>query len=323
MRTPDPLVLGSRGSELALWQAEFVRSKLEARGHRVAIEEISTQGDRVQDVPIHEMGDEAVFTKELDRALLTGDIHAAVHSLKDVPSRLPEGITLAAVSDRADPRDAFVAHPSFRGALDELPEGATLATASLRRQAQLKAWRPDLNITPVRGNVDTRLEKLDASDWDGMVLAVAGLTRMGRTARIREAIDARIVVPAVAQGALGAACAAENDAIAGALRDAMHHEATGACTIAERAFLRHVGGGCQVPLGAWARMTDDETMRIDACIASLDGAESYRDHRTCAPEDGAATAESLAQDLLDAGGGDIVFAILGDRDGTPTSPFHP
>ena len=320
MILPDPFVLGTRGSELALWQAQFVKSKLESRGHRVEIEAISTRGDRVQDVPISEIGDEAVFTAELDRALLTGDVHASVHSLKDVPSTLPDGVTLGAVSDRENPMDAFVAHPSFNGQMAELPDGATLATASLRRKAQLKAWRTDLNVVPVRGNVDTRLDKLDDSDWHGMILAVAGLIRMGRSARIREHIDVDIMVPAVAQGALGVTHATESPSVGTALRDAMHHTITARCTAAERAFLRTVGGGCQVPLGAWARMEDADTLRLDACIADLDGSASHRGHRTCPPSDAEAAGRDLADELLEAGGADILFAILGDGAYAPPSP---
>lgn len=323
MVSPDPFVIGTRGSELALWQANFVRAKLESRGHRVEIETISTRGDRVQDVPISEIGDEAVFTKELDRALLSGDIHAAVHSLKDVPSQLPDGITLGAVSDRENPLDAFVAHPSFDGHLHDLPEGATVATASLRRKAQLKAWRTDLNVVPVRGNVDSRLEKMDRSDWHGMILAVAGLLRMGRSARIRDHISEEIMVPAVAQGALGVAHASEHSEVGAALQEALHHTITARCTAAERAFLRKVGGGCQVPLGAWARMEDEDTLRLDACIADLDGTEAYRGHRTGPPSEAEAMGRDLAEELLAAGGADILFAILGDRSGSGHSPFQP
>jgi hydroxymethylbilane synthase len=321
MRLPNPIVLGTRGSELALWQANFVRSKLEAHGHRVDVETISTRGDEVQDVPISEIGDEAVFTQELDRALLTGDIHVAVHSLKDLPSHLPPGITLAAVSDREVPLDAFVAHPSFDGDLADLPEGATVATASLRRKAQLRAWRSDVNVVPVRGNVDTRLEKLDDSDWEGMILASAGLLRMGLSARIRERIDPEIMVPAVGQGALGIACAEEHEPVTRLLQEALHHDVTGTCTTAERAFLQRTGGGCQVPMGAWARMVEDGEIVLDACIASLDGDETYRDSRTFAPEDAHPAGTALAQDLLDRGADEVLDEILGDR--PQSSPFRP
>lgn len=324
MTIPDPLVLGTRSSELALWQANFVKSKLEAQGHRVVLETITTRGDEAQDVPVSEIGDEAVFTKELDRALLAGDVHLAVHSLKDIPSTVPEGITLAAVGPREAPFDAFVAHPSFDGHLEDLPMKATVATASLRRTAQLRTWRSDLDVVPVRGNVDTRLEKLVESDWHGMILAVAGLLRMGLSAHIRDRIDAEIMVPAVGQGALGIACSADHDAIVERLHEGLHDEATGYATVAERAFLRRVGGGCQVPLGAWARLTDEGDLVLDACIAALDGSEHYRDRCRCAPEDGEAVGRTLANDLLEAGGDEVVQRVLGNGSQEPAgSPFRP
>ncbi|MFP4228479.1 MAG: hydroxymethylbilane synthase [Salinivenus sp.] len=319
---PDPLRLGTRGSTLALWQANFVKSKLEAEGHRVVIETISTRGDEARDTAISEIGDEAVFTKELDHALLAGEIHLAVHSLKDIPSTVPEGIRLAAVAGRENPLDAFVAHPAFDGALADLPEGATLATASLRRTAQLRTWRPDLDVVSVRGNVDTRLEKLDDSSWHGMVLAVAGLLRLGLSARIREPIDPAVMLPAVGQGALGVACSANDPGLVRRLRAVLHDEAAGYATDAERAFLAEVQGGCQVPMGAWARLGDEGDLRIDACIAALDGSEHYRDHRTCAPEEGPSVARALAKDLLEAGGAEILDRILDDQ-ANRASPFRP
>lgn len=323
MSIPDPLVLGTRGSELALRQANTVRSKLEAAGHRVELETISTRGDESTDTPISEIGDEAVFTKELDRALLDGDVDLAVHSLKDIPSTVPSGLALAAIGERADARDAFVAHPSFDGHLEDLPDGATVATASLRRTAQLLTWRSDLDVVPVRGNVDTRLEKLTESDWTGMVLAVAGLVRLGLSVHIRDRIDPDLMIPAVGQGALGIACQEDRDALEALLHDVLHHAPSDYATAAERAFLRRVGGGCQVPLGAWARIEDDELV-LDACIAALDGSEHYRDSRRCAPDEGETVGRELAVDLLAAGGDQILDDVLGDRRREPSgSPFHP
>ncbi len=313
MTSQEPLVLGTRGSELALWQANFVRSKLEAAGHRVELETISTRGDEDRDTPIAELGDEAVFTKELDRALLAGDIDLAVHSLKDIPSTVPEGLALAAIGPRETPFDAFVAHPSFDGHLEDLPAGATVATASLRRQAQLRTWRDDLEIVPVRGNVDTRIEKLKESSWHGMVLAVAGLVRLGLGVHIRDEIDPEIMVPAVGQGALGIACVKGDETVHSILHEVLHHEPTGFATAAERAFLREVGGGCQVPMGAWAHLTDEGDLTLDACIAALDGSESYRDQRTGPPEDGKKMGRSLAVELLEAGGAQILEEVLGEE----------
>jgi hydroxymethylbilane synthase len=310
----SPLVLGTRGSRLALWQARRVKEQLEAGGHAARLREITTTGDRRQDAPLSELNDEAVFTKELDRALLDGGIHLAVHSLKDLPSHVPEGITLAAVSARASPLDAFVAHPSFEGKLKDLPEEATLATASLRRRAQLKAWRPDLEVAPVRGNVDTRLQKLAHSDWHGMVLAVAGLRRMGLAEHIREKIAPRVMVPAVGQGALGIACASENDALRSALRRTLHDERAGTCAAAERAFMKAVGGGCQVPTGAYARFPGNGDARsgrllLSGCIAGLDGEPLLREERTTRPEDAEATGRALAEALLEQGGREVLNEI--------------
>lgn len=306
----SPLVLGTRGSQLALWQARRVKEQLEEGGHTARLREITTTGDRRQDAPVSELNDEAVFTKELDRALLAGEIHLAVHSLKDLPSHVPEGLTLAAVSARASPLDAFVAHPSFGGKLKDLPEGATLATASLRRRAQIKAWRPDLEVVPVRGNVDTRLRKLARSDWHGMVLAVAGLRRMGLAEHIRQEIAPRVMVPAVGQGALGIACASENEALRSELRRTLHDERTGTCAAAERAFMKAVGGGCQVPTGAYARFSEEsDRLVLSGCIAGLDGEPLFREERTARSENAEATGHALAEALLEQGGRAVLDAI--------------
>jgi hydroxymethylbilane synthase len=323
MALPQPLILGTRGSQLALWQANHVKDQLAAAGVEAELQQITTRGDREQALPVSEMGDESVFTKELDRALLGGSIHVAVHSLKDIPSEVPDGITLAAIGERASPFDAFVAHPSFDGPLEDLPEGATLATASLRRKAQLKAWRPDLNVVPVRGNVDSRIEKLDASDWHGMVLAVAGLERMGLRHRIRHAIAPEIMVPAVGQGALGIACHADATEVHDLLRETLHHTPSGWAAAAERGFMRRLEGGCQVPTGAWARLAGEEEedsadshadaspeLVIDGCVAALDGSECYREQRTFTPDTAQPTGAALAETLLDQGGRAILDAIL-------------
>ena len=240
-----------------------------------------------------------------------------------IPSTVPSGLALAAIGERADPRDAFVAHPSFDGSPHDLPEGATVATASLRRTAQLLTWRSDLDVVPVRGNVDTRIEKLAQSDWTGMVLAVAGLARLGLSVHIRDRIDPSLIVPAVGQGALGIACREDQEALRDLLGGALHHNPSGVAADAERAFLRRVGGGCQVPLGAWARLEDDALV-LDACIAALDGSEHYRDQRRCAPEEGAEMGRELAADLLGMGGDQILDDVLGEqRQASSNSPFRP
>jgi hydroxymethylbilane synthase len=255
-----------------------------------------------------EVGDEALFTKEIDRAMLRDEIDIAVHSLKDLPSRLPKGIALAAVSERAEPFDAFVAHPDFDGSLDALPEGATIATSSLRRKAQLKAWRADLNVVPVRGNVDSRLQKLADSSWHGMVLAVAGLVRMDLADAIRTPFPPSIMVPSVGQGALGVTCRTDDVSLHELIQSTIHHRPTGRAATAERGFMKRIGGGCHVPTGAWARFKDGELV-MDACIAALDGSELYRDRRTCPPGQENNAGAALADQLLNAGGAAIIDAV--------------
>jgi len=309
------LVIGTRGSALALWQARRIQQQLRHHGYDSTLQRISTRGDRVQDVPISEIGDEAVFTKELDRALLDERIDCAVHSLKDLPSRLPEGIALAAVGRRASPFDAFVGHPNRSAVLQELPEGAVVATASLRRRAQLLAWRSDLTVVPVRGNVDSRLETLAESDWHGMVLAVAGLKRLGRGEAIRSVIPADIMVPAVGQGALAITCRTADSELRTLLRGTLHDPDTATAITAERSFMKRIDGGCQVPTGAWARLNAERELVIDGCVAALDGHTAFRIQKTAPLDEAEAVGTELAQELLDAGGAAVLDAIR-----TPESP---
>jgi hydroxymethylbilane synthase len=304
----DSVILGTRASALALWQAHHVKARLEAAGHAVDVQEVTTTGDRILDTPLAEIGDKGLFTKELDLALLEGRIHLAVHSLKDLPTTLPAGITIAAVSERAAPWDAFVAHPSFDETLADLPEGATLATSSLRRKAQLLAWRPDLQVVPVRGNVDTRLRKLDESDWHGLILAVAGLERLGLDDRIRERVPFEVMIPAVSQGALGIVCSETDKPTRQLLRETIHHEPAGTVVTAERAFLRRLEGGCSAPIGAHARFQNG-VLRLDGCVASVDGQRLVRGHRTGSSGEADALGLTLANDLLERGAGAILDAI--------------
>lgn len=304
------LVLGTRGSALALRQARLVKRSLEKVGYQVDLQEISTAGDRNLDVPISQIGDTGIFTKELDLALLDGRIQLAVHSLKDLPTRLPDGIRLAAVPEREDPRDAFVAHPRISSVLSGLPNGARLATSSLRRTAQLKAWRKDLEIVSVRGNVDSRLNKLDGGDWHGLILASAGLRRLGLESRIREKVDFDIMLPAVGQGALGVVCSAADEELYALLRELLHDHAIGFCTSAERALLRRLEGGCSVPIGAYGRVSDGSLI-LEGCVTSLEGTLNYRDRVTGRAEDAERLGLELAERLLSAGAGAILKEIRG------------
>ena len=237
------LVIGSRGSQLALWQAQWIAARLAEHGHETRIEIIKTTGDKITDVPLAKVGTKGLFTKEIEEALLDRRIDLAIHSLKDLPTEIPAGLTIAAVPEREDPRDAMVG-----ARLSELPAGAKVGTSSLRRAAQLRMVRPDLAIESVRGNLDTRVRKLDEGQYRAIVLAAAGLTRLGWAHRIAEILSPEVMCPAVGQGALAVETRHEGEA-----RDfcaVLDHAATRAAVTAERAVLAALGGGCQVPIGA-------------------------------------------------------------------------
>lgn len=303
-----PLRIGTRASQLALWQAHHVQAILNRAGISTEVVEITTTGDKILDVPLSDIGDKALFTKELDVALLDGRIDLAVHSLKDLPTTLPDGIALAAISDREDPSDAFVAHPSFAGKMAEVPPGGIIATSSLRRTAQLRAWRPDIEVVPVRGNVNTRLRKLDESTWHGIILAYAGLARLGMHDRIRERIDFGIMLPAVSQGVLGVVCREGRVDVHELLRTHVDHPETAHCVAAERAFLRTLEGGCSVPVGAHARIQGDG-IALEGVVASLDGTRHLRKSADGPATDPETLGISLANRML-ANGADSILAEI-------------
>ncbi len=303
------LKLGTRGSALALWQANHVQGLLEQAGYKVEQERITTRGDQILDKPLALIEGKSLFTKELDVALIEGKIDLAVHSLKDLPSQLPPGLRLAAISPRENPMDAFVAHPSFEGTLEDLREGAIIGTSSLRRTAQLKAWRPDLQVMPIRGNVDTRLAKLDASNWDGIVLAAAGLIRIGFEDRIHTIFEPSLMLPAVGQGALGIVCAESNKAVAQALIDTIHNANTAAAVRSERAFLNCLEGSCHVPVGGYAKWNDQQELILHGLVASLDGTEVVRGEEKVDPDFPEEAGIVLAQRLLEAGAGEILQLV--------------
>ncbi len=303
------LNLGTRGSALALWQANHVQSLLEKAGFEVEQEHITTRGDQILDKPLAQIEGKSLFTKELDVAIVDGRIDFAVHSLKDLPSELPEGLYLAAISPRENPFDAFVAHPDFEGNLEDLPEGAIIATSSLRRTAQLKAWRPDLNIVSVRGNIDTRLAKLDASDWHGIVLAAAGLIRMEWDERIHTLFDTSIMLPAVGQGALGIVCAEENMEVRTILHDTLHDAKTAAAVSSERAFLNYLEGSCHVPVGGFASWDNSGKLVLNGLVASLDGSIVIRGRELVDAEFPEKAGIVLAQRLLAEGADEILQLV--------------
>ena len=293
--------IGTRASALALWQTEHVRARLHAAGIETERVEIRTTGDMVQHVPLASIGGRALFTRQIDEALLEGRIDLAVHSLKDLPTTLPEGIALAAVGEREDPRDALVG----RGPIswDALPRGGVVATSSLRRRAQLLHLRPDLEVRDVRGNVDTRLSKLEANtDWSAILLAVAGLVRLGLEERIGERLPTETMLPAPGQGALAVTARAGHHAAASAAALAVHHAGTALAVAAERAFLRTLEGGCQVPVAAHAAL-DGEVLRLHGRVVSLRGERGVEGRDASTPRDeqeaddlGARLAERLLED---------------------------
>lgn len=302
------LTIGSRGSKLALWQAEWVRSRLEAAGAEARVEVIKTEGDVRTDVPLAVIGGKGVFTKELELALLEGRIDVAVHSLKDLPTVVPEGLTIAAVAEREDPRDALVlrADKLHEGAaVRSLPAGACVGTSSQRRLAQLKHARPDLVVKDLRGNVDTRLRKLDGGWYDAVILAAAGLRRLGFEGRIGAYIPTGEMLPAVGQGALGVETRAGDEATIRLVRRLDHGPTRAACE-AERAFLRSLGGGCQVPIAGHAVVRGDG-LRLEGLVAAPAGEKIIRD----AVEGDARNAESIGLELaerLRARGADTLLA---------------
>ncbi|HLM56038.1 MAG TPA: hydroxymethylbilane synthase [Pyrinomonadaceae bacterium] len=303
------LVIGSRGSKLALWQSNWVKSRLEALDPRlsVRIEVVKTQGDVMRDVPLSVIGGQGAFTKELETALLERRVDIAVHSLKDLPTVVPEGLSITAVPEREDPRDALVlkAGTDAGGAsLSSLPEGSTVGTSSLRRMAQLRHLRPDVQIKDLRGNVDTRLRKLDEGDYDALILASAGLRRLGLDARISAPVEPGEMLPAVGQGALGVETRADNEA-AVALVSRLDHAPTRAAVVAERALLRHLGGGCQVPIAAHALVEGDRLI-LDGLVAALDGGRLIRDRLESATADAASAGERLAARLNERGASSLL-----------------
>jgi hydroxymethylbilane synthase len=287
---------------LALWQASFVQEQLKRAGYPSETVVISTRGDRDLTTPLPELGDKALFTAELDEALLNGSIHLAVHSLKDLPTVLEDGLELLAVPVRHEPWDVLVARDPAVSGPEDLPQGAVVATSSLRRAAQLRSWRPDIRIADVRGNVETRVRKLQDSDWDGLVLAEAGLVRLDMQDSITARFPPEIMLPAVAQGALGVV--SKQESYAGSLKSVLDQPAVHACVRAERAFLRHLEGGCQVPIGALARWVDPQTLSLDGVVASLDGTRKA----TLALVGPAAHPEQLGTDLA------VRMGRLGVRD---------
>lgn len=316
----DTLRIASRGSELALWQSRTVRDALRAADPalQVEIEVIKTTGDNIQDVPLAKIGDKGLFTKELDAALLSGAADLAVHSLKDVPTRLPEGLVLAAVTTREDPRDVVILPPGRKGGLYYLKSGAKVGTSSLRRRAQLQSLRPDLDIADLRGNLNTRLAKLDAGAYDAIVLAAAGVLRLGWADRVSQYLDVPGWLPAVGQGALAVVAREDRPEVLDRLRP-LHDFGAAACTTAERALLRSLEGGCQVPIGALATL-DGNAVVLNGLVADLDGRRILRVQEVGGMDDAEAVGRRAADALLARGAGEILESIRSAFAPQPPAP---
>lgn len=308
MSLPQRLVIATRASRLALWQAEHVRDRLRTLYPACAVEllTLTTRGDQILDRTLSKVGGKGLFVKELETALLDGRADLAVHSLKDVPVELHAPFELCAVLDRADPRDAFVSNRY--ASLADLPAGAVVGTSSLRRESQIRARFPALVVKPLRGNLDTRLGKLDKGDYDAIVLAAAGLDRLGLAERIRSLLDPADSLPAAGQGALGIEIRDDRDDMRAWLAPLVSADTT-SCVLAERAVSRKLGGSCQVPLAAFAQISGD-TLSLRALVASPDGARIVRAVRTGPVSEAEAIGEAAANELLDGGAQAILRDLL-------------
>lgn len=304
------LRIATRKSPLAMWQAEHVAGALRTAhpGLQVEILGMTTQGDKILDTPLAKIGGKGLFVKELEQGMLNGEADIAVHSMKDVPVELPDGLHLSVILEREDPRDAFVSNEHASVAV--LPEGARVGTSSLRRQCQLADRRPDLEILPLRGNVNTRLRKLDDGEYDAVILASAGLLRLGFAERIRAFIDTDDSLPAIGQGAIGIECRSDDERV-NALLAPLHHADTAACVTAERAMNHRLEGGCQVPIGGHATLTEGELF-LRGLVGTVDGSEIVRAEISGAVADASQLGSTLADELLEHGAAQILQELYAD-----------
>ena len=301
---PSIVKIGTRGSQLALWQANWVKSELMTRHPQLEVELviIKTKGDKILDVPLAKVGGKGLFVKEIENALLTNQVDIAVHSMKDMPAEIPAGLTVGAIPEREAPWDALVSRKGEM--LAELPEGSLVGTSSLRRAAQLKNAHPSLQIEPLRGNLDTRLRKLQEQKLAAIVLAAAGLKRLGLKQHITEIMPLDVMVPAVGQGALCIETRAD-DPLIGPLVNEMDHGPTHTAVLAERAFLNRLEGGCQVPIAGYARFVADQ-VNLVGLVAEIDGSQIIRDEISGPPHEATSLGFRLAEQLLDAGAEELL-----------------
>lgn len=309
-RPENTLIIATRKSPLALWQAEYVKARLEAIHPQLTVEllPMTSRGDHILDVPLAKVGGKGLFVKELEHALLNGEADIAVHSMKDVPMEFPEGLGLSVICEREDPRDAFVSHNY--ASFDELPQGAVVGTSSLRRQCQLLEQRPDLAIKFLRGNVNTRLSKLDQGEYDAIILATAGLVRLEMEERITQRLAPEVCLPAGGQGAVGIESRNDDDTVNEWLA-ALNHTTTAECVLAERAMNRRLEGGCQVPIACYAIHSPehDQQLWLRGLVGSPDGKTMLTDEIVGAPQDAEAMGIELAERLLAKGADKILKAV--------------
>ncbi|OLO40510.1 hydroxymethylbilane synthase [Alkalihalophilus pseudofirmus] len=306
------IVIGSRKSQLALTQTNWVIEQLKKAGlpYEFDVKKIVTKGDQILDVTLSKVGGKGLFVKEIEQAMSDKEIDIAVHSMKDVPSELPEGFTLAAVTKRVDPRDAFISNDHVK--LADLPAGSIVGTSSLRRSAQILAHRPDLEIQWIRGNIDTRLRKLKEENFDAIILAAAGLQRMGWSEDVvTEYLEPEVCIPAVGQGALGIECRSDDQEVIDLLQH-LNDAATARTVAAERAFLHKIEGGCQVPIAAYATLEENNDVKITALVGSPDGKTIL--HETLTGSNPHDLGELAAQKLLDKGAKEILIQVKKDLD---------
>jgi hydroxymethylbilane synthase len=301
----NTLRIGSRGSQLALWQANHIAKLLRARGHAVEIEIIHTTGDKITDVALAQVGTKGMFTKEIEEALAAGQVDLAVHSLKDLPTELPAGFEIVAITERQDPHDAFCSRLYSR--IEDLRQGARVGTSSLRRQAQIKAVRPDLDVHPLRGNVDTRLRKLEQGEYDAIILAAAGLQRLDRMELVKQIIPANVMCPAAGQGALAIEIRFGDEVLRNVL-SFLDDRTARTATTCERALLNRMGGGCQVPIGAFAELRQGK-LHLESVVADPDGSRVLRDSRD--GDDPGKLGNDAGEALLALGGDEILRAVYG------------
>ena len=302
--------IATRKSPLALWQADYVAHLLEQTfpGVRTDLIKMTTQGDKILDAPLAKIGGKGLFVKELELGMLEDTADIAVHSMKDVPVEFPEGLHLAAILSREDPTDAFVSN--HYSSLSELPPNARIGTSSLRRQCQIKELYPNAEILTLRGNVNTRLAKLDAGDYDAIILASAGLKRLGLAERITQCLDTRISLPAIGQGAIGIECRVD-DRVLNDMLGKLHNRETGLCVAAERAMNARLGGGCQVPIAGFAEISGDQLF-MRGLVGSPDGSRIYRSESFGKPEQAEIIGQKIAEELLAQGADKVLQALTSE-----------